>query len=330
MNKPVFSIIMPTYNSGQTIGYSLESIANQDIDKSLFECLVIDGGSTDSTRGIASQYDFVRILDNPKKLPEYAKSIGFQSAIGKYIIELDSDEAFSSSTALSDRFEAFSQNPNVHILIADKLLPCGGDFANSYVNYCGDPFTFFVYRQIGGIIKTYEKYRINYHNNCYIIDLSSCTNRPIADGGSKTIDIDFVKDNYENNFDISFVSSVSDRIMDISDRCLCIEDDNIIHRSQATLKKYLSKIRFRIINNIFKPDESGFSNRGISGKGTKYLFPFYVLSFILPLFDSFYLALFYKDIKMLMHIFYSYYTLFYIALYYLLKTFGINKSNKEY
>lgn len=67
---------MPTYNSEGTLEESLKTIRNQDYDQNQIEILVIDGGSTDKTRAIAEKYN-CRIINNPRKLPEIAKEIGF-------------------------------------------------------------------------------------------------------------------------------------------------------------------------------------------------------------------------------------------------------------
>ena len=54
-NRPLVSVIMPTYNSGKTVRMSLESIKNQNFDKNLVEILVVDGGSVDNTIDIAKE-----------------------------------------------------------------------------------------------------------------------------------------------------------------------------------------------------------------------------------------------------------------------------------
>ena len=71
-SKFYFSIIMATYNSEKTIDKALASIRKQNFTQEEIELLVVDGGSTDSTREIARKYK-ATILDNPYKLPEPAK-----------------------------------------------------------------------------------------------------------------------------------------------------------------------------------------------------------------------------------------------------------------
>ncbi|MCR4594541.1 MAG: glycosyltransferase family 2 protein, partial [Clostridiales bacterium] len=295
MNKIVFSIIMPSYNSEKTIEYSLKSIAEQTIDLSTIECLVIDGGSGDRTRDIAESFPFVRILDNEKRLPEYAKIIGFQEARGKYLIKMDSDEAFSSPDALAERKSAFEHFTDAHILLADELVPYGSGFSDSYLNYCGDPFSFFIYRPKRTVLESYIKNIAKSFNGANLLEFTADQRKPIADGGTTTVDLSYIKESDIAVNSISSLSNLSDRIFSLSNSCICIKGDSVIHRTRSSIKEYLKKIKFRIVNNVFSPSESGFSNRNVSRERKKYLFPLYVLSFILPLYDSFYLSLYYKD-----------------------------------
>lgn len=331
MRDTLITVIMPTYNSEATIKYSLDSIQNQSFDLSRLECLVIDGGSSDRTREIASRYFFTKIIENPKRLPEFAKLIGFKKANGKYIIKMDSDEMFERNDALECRIKAFEMFPDSHILIADELKPCGSEISNSYINYCGDPFSYFIYKPQKTILKTYKKNIANKNGEICLLKFKEEDVRPIADGGTTTFDRDFILDNFdESEINVSFISSVSDKILDITNACICIENDSILHRSKGDLNGYLKKIKFRITNNIFPSAQSGFSNRKISASRKKLLFPFYTVSFILPLFDSIKLSVSYRDKSFMLHIFYCYYTLILIVWYYLLKILNLKKSNKEY
>ena len=336
MNTIDFTLCIPTYNSEKTLQCTLNSIQNQKFDRNKIEVLIIDGGSTDKTLEIANTYNFVKIIKNEKRLPEFAKLIGINNARGKYFTIIDSDESFAHNNVLNERLMAFQQFPSAHLLVADKLNYVKGfGVSGHYLNICGDPFTWFIYKNKHGVLNTFTKnISKQYTENNIKINLLTFKDgekRPIADGGTTTYDLNFLKQNYSNQMtNIEFVTAMSDNILNKSNNCLCIKGDDIFHRSKSQLRTYLKKIRFRIVNNVFMPTESGFSSRTVSKTNKKFLFPLYTLSFVLPLFDSIKMSIEYKNISMMLHIFYTYYTTTLIMLYMLLKIFGIKKQNKEY
>lgn len=50
------SVIIPTYNRGKLLSYTLDSLVNQDVNVSKFEVIIGDDGSTDNTREIVDKY----------------------------------------------------------------------------------------------------------------------------------------------------------------------------------------------------------------------------------------------------------------------------------
>ena len=89
----MISIIIPFYNTEKYIEKCLSSIKAQTFSD--YECLMIDDGSTDSSREIASKF----LVDSRFKLlnkehvgfPK-AKNIGLDNAKGEYICFVDSDD----------------------------------------------------------------------------------------------------------------------------------------------------------------------------------------------------------------------------------------------
>jgi probable beta-1,3-galactosyltransferase len=54
MEKPVVSVIIPTYKSSRTLEKCLESIKNQTYKN--IEIIVVDNNSTDNTKEIAKKF----------------------------------------------------------------------------------------------------------------------------------------------------------------------------------------------------------------------------------------------------------------------------------
>ena len=64
-NNPQISIIIPVLNEEASIGLILSYLKNNSATKNIKEILVVDGGSTDNTVAIASQFD-CKVLLSPK------------------------------------------------------------------------------------------------------------------------------------------------------------------------------------------------------------------------------------------------------------------------
>lgn len=89
---PFVTVVVPTYNEEAYIGECLDSLIKSDYPTGHFEVLVLDGGSDDGSRdtvlGLARQHDFVRLLDNPRRIAAAAVNTGIQNARGNVIIIL--------------------------------------------------------------------------------------------------------------------------------------------------------------------------------------------------------------------------------------------------
>lgn len=336
LNRPFFSILMPTYNSEKTITYSLESIKNQTIDKSEIELLVIDGGSKDNTIEIAKKYG-ATILQNHKRLPEYAKLIGTKNAKGHFIIRMDSDEEFTYVEQLKDRMTFLKKNPNIKVLLTNSLISgrkeiCG--ISSDYMNAFGDPFSYFVYKTKSNRTNTYRHNVIEENENNAVMKFDKDDILPLADGDASCLSLDYLKENFSDFFDnIDFTCAAFDYALKGSKLCGCIKKDIIKHNSTSSFKSYMSKLKFRVINNIYHKDESGFSSREILNsklKNRKYLFCIYAAIIPLPILDSIKLGIKYKNWTYLLHFIYLYYVCLEIICHGFLKIIGVTKKNTKY
>jgi glycosyltransferase involved in cell wall biosynthesis len=89
------SVIIPTYNRSRLLGYSLESLCQQNIEKDRFEVIVCDDGSTDNTKAIARKYERwlnIKYLYQEDKgyRPASARNMGIRAAEGYCCLFIDS------------------------------------------------------------------------------------------------------------------------------------------------------------------------------------------------------------------------------------------------
>lgn len=97
LKKPKISVIMPIYNGGKYLNYSLRSILNQKMKN--IEIILIDDYSLDDSIKIIEKFmkeeKRIRLIKNNKnKKILYSKSIAALNSNGEYIFELDQDDMF--------------------------------------------------------------------------------------------------------------------------------------------------------------------------------------------------------------------------------------------
>ena len=97
LKNPKISVIMPIYNGGKYLFYSLRSIQNQKFKD--IEIILIDDCSNDNSINVIEKYmkedPRIRLIKNNKnRRILYSKSIAALNSKGKYIIELDQDDMF--------------------------------------------------------------------------------------------------------------------------------------------------------------------------------------------------------------------------------------------
>jgi len=91
MEKPEVSIIVPTYNSGETLAESLKSIKGQTYPS--YEVVVVDNFSSDDTLKKAKEFKAKTMQQ--KCNAALARNIGVTNSVGRYILFIDSDQILS-------------------------------------------------------------------------------------------------------------------------------------------------------------------------------------------------------------------------------------------
>ena len=91
------SFVIPTLNSGKTLGECLAAILAQDMPRSSYEIVVADAGSTDETLAVARAAGVDIVCENPLKTGEAGKTAGIKAASGDVIALVDSDNILPDS-----------------------------------------------------------------------------------------------------------------------------------------------------------------------------------------------------------------------------------------
>ena len=96
------SIVISTYNNATSLVRTIESVAKQDADRSLWECVVVNNASTDDTNSkvesLIKQYNNInlRLVEEPQQGLSSARNRGIAESKGDIIAFIDDDETINS------------------------------------------------------------------------------------------------------------------------------------------------------------------------------------------------------------------------------------------
>lgn len=125
-NLPIISIVTPTFNQGQTLSATIDSVIQQDYPQAQYA--VVDGGSTDETREILAHYksDLYYCVSEPDDGQAHAIAKGFSVLGGDIMAYLNSDDLLMPG-ALSFVGQYFATHPRIDVIYGHRVIvdECG-------------------------------------------------------------------------------------------------------------------------------------------------------------------------------------------------------------
>jgi len=118
MKLPKISIVTPSYNQGQFLEETIQSVLSQDYPH--LEYFVFDGGSTDNSVDIIKKYEdqLACWVSEPDRGQSDAINKGFRRATGEIVTWLCSDDTYFPE-ALKSAGAFFSKHPEVDVVYGD-------------------------------------------------------------------------------------------------------------------------------------------------------------------------------------------------------------------
>ena len=95
---PLVSVVIPARNEARFIAQCLEAVLSQDYPAELLDIVVVDDGSTDSTRAVIAALPGaarVRVLPGPGRWVGAALNVGIQAARGTIVVRVDGHAAIA-------------------------------------------------------------------------------------------------------------------------------------------------------------------------------------------------------------------------------------------
>jgi len=124
--RPFFSIVIPVWNRADVIKRCLDSIFEQDFDD--FEIVAVDDGSTDDSVVVMEEYEDPRlkIIRQPENRGVCAaRHVGTAAAKGKWIVNVDSDDAMLSGALIFLAEMACHAPPDVGVIAGSAIRDDG-------------------------------------------------------------------------------------------------------------------------------------------------------------------------------------------------------------
>ncbi len=122
MEKNLVSVITPTYNRGEVLKETIQSVLNQTYHN--FEYIIVDDGSTDNTKEIVQSFKDKRIkYINQQHVgtPASGRNNGIKNAKGEFIAFLDSDDIWFPQK-LEIQLKEFQKNADILILATNGII----------------------------------------------------------------------------------------------------------------------------------------------------------------------------------------------------------------
>lgn len=123
-NNILISVIIPSYNRANTVGYTIESIISQQVNADI-EIVIGDDCSTDNAREVLQQYkeqypDIIRLFFWEKNMglgANWASCV--KECRGKYICNCDNDDYWHNPHKLQLQLDYMETHPESHVLITN-------------------------------------------------------------------------------------------------------------------------------------------------------------------------------------------------------------------
>ena len=133
--NPKVSIIIPAYNSEQTLERCVNSVVTQDYMQ--IECLIIENGSTDNTLNICTKleetYNSIKVYRCMDKGVSSARNLGLSKATGEIIGFCDADD-YMEPLAIKNVVEEFQKKPDLLCVIGGfyTITPSASSSVKTY------------------------------------------------------------------------------------------------------------------------------------------------------------------------------------------------------
>lgn len=137
VNEPLVSVVIPTFNKSSSIEMTVKSVLRQSYPN--IEIVLVDNGSTDSTRDVLSKIigttDNLNVIFMSENLgPSNARNAGIKHSRGRYIFLLDGDDLFHPEK-IATQVDFMQLNPEVGLSVTSYLISKSSGLSLRHVKF---------------------------------------------------------------------------------------------------------------------------------------------------------------------------------------------------
>jgi GT2 family glycosyltransferase len=124
-DDPKLSVVMATYNRAETIRETLRHLADQSLDPSDYEVIVIDDGSPDNTRDVVAEWQArvpfrLTYLHHANHGPGYTQNRGLEVARAPVVL-LMADDIFMAHGTLAAHLAMHAAHPEPEVAVLGRV-----------------------------------------------------------------------------------------------------------------------------------------------------------------------------------------------------------------
>lgn len=152
--EPGFTVLIPTYNSGDRLDRCLTSVRAQEFPQDLVQIVVADGGSGDHTVEVALRYG-AEVVDNPERLAEQGLRVGMSHVKRELVVIFADDNELVQGNWMATARRIFDDNPTVCAFWCRLLSGPDDPPVNHYFAYLqSEPMSFFINKYLDDYMRT--------------------------------------------------------------------------------------------------------------------------------------------------------------------------------
>ena len=129
-NVPMYSILIPVYNTSKYLRQCLDSVLKQEIDD--YEVIIVNDGSTDNSLEICNEYASIdsrfTVINQKNTGLLLTRRVGINYSKGNFLLFLDSDDFWQPDTLTEINSALFQYNYPDIIIFGINKVDNGGRF----------------------------------------------------------------------------------------------------------------------------------------------------------------------------------------------------------